>query len=70
MNLIVNWETRQNALARRQSEMSEQMKRDGTHLLSGHPYTPSNQGSRILAKYIATQQQRTLASIYRKGGAK
>ena len=60
-------EARREALAARQRAMSEQMKQDGSHLLSGHPYTPSTQGSRILAKYIAIQQQQTLASIYRMG---
>ena len=58
---------RREALAARQRAMSERMKQDGTHLLSGHPYTPSTQGSRILAKYIAMQQQQTLSAIYRQG---
>ena len=65
--LIVNLETRQEALRRKQEAMSLQMKQDGSHILSGHPYTPSTQGSKILRKYIATEQQRFLAALYRCG---
>ena len=54
-------------LAIKQDRMSRQMQQDGTHILSGHQYTPSTQGSRILAKYIATEQQRVLSAIYRQG---
>jgi len=60
---------RQALLAIAQDRMSRQMKEEGTHILSGHPYTPSTQGSRILRKYIATQQQRFLAALYRCGEA-
>lgn len=65
-DLIVNLPTRQRALARRQAEMSEQMKRDGSHILSGHPYKDSTHGSVILRKYIAAEQTRALAAIYRQ----
>lgn len=65
MNLLNEHHNRRIRLERQQREQSLQMKQDGTHILSGHPYTPSTQGSRILAKYIATQQQHTLAAIYR-----
>lgn len=70
MNLIVNLETRQTALRRKQEAMSRQMKEDGTHLLSGYQYTPSTHGSRILRQYMAATQTRILASIYRTGGIK
>ena len=58
---------RQAIVAIQQDRMSRQMKEDGTHILSGHPYTPSTQGSRILAKYIAIQQSQALSRIYRQG---
>lgn len=62
-DLIVNLETRQRALARRQAEMSLQMKQDGSHILSGHKYTPSTHGSWILRKYIDRQQEEALARL-------
>lgn len=67
MNLLNEHHNRRIRVERQQRAMSEQMKQDGTHLLSGHPYTPSTQGSRILRQYLAATQMRLLTAIYRQG---
>lgn len=59
----------QTLLAIAQDRMSRQMKEEGTHILSGHHYTPSIEGSRILRRYMADQQMKFLTRLYRFGEA-
>lgn len=47
--------------AARSKEATRRMKVEGTHLLSGAPYWPSERGSRILAPIIARVKARDAA---------
>jgi hypothetical protein len=48
-------------VAKRQAEIAEKMKVEGSHLLSGAPYWSSDRGSRILAPIIARVKARDAA---------
>lgn len=45
-------------IAQRQAEAAHKMKVEGSHLLSGAPYWPSERGSRVLAPIIASVKAR------------
>lgn len=45
----------------RQREVYKRMRMEGSHLLSGHVYWPSEKGSRVLAPIIARLKAREAA---------